>query len=218
MRPSLFGSSRLRRPGEPTSSPSVQLGLTIALGVIVGCGPQDLRDRPVDGTDTGVPITGEVELTLANECVDRVEGFAVRYPGGWHTYEGEVVGPCSLFDPDPVEVPPASEFPLETAIQIAFEPVTFETVTGEVMGRRTIRRERTTVDGREAARVEGVTTGEGLHEPGVRTYEYFVDLGDTTLVAATYEAGTLPFERKRRILDAMMATFDLRAPDRTGTR
>jgi hypothetical protein len=212
MRLSPWGTPRSRGPGVPASRLSVHLGVAIALAVVVGCGPQDLRDLPADDAAARVPIPGEPELTLAHECVDRVEGFAVRYPEGWHVYEGEIMGPCSLFDPSPVEVPPSSEFPLEIAIQIGFEPVAFETVTGEVMGRSTIRRERTTVDGREGARIEGVTTGEGLHEPGIRTYEYFVDLGDTTLVAATYDAGTLPFERKRRILDAMIATLDFRAP------
>jgi hypothetical protein len=146
------------------------------------------------------------------ECVNRVEGYAVRYPAGWHANTGEVLGPCSLFDPEPIEVPPASEIPLDIAIMIGFEPVPFSTLAGEVLGRRDLVREPTTVDGRRAMRIEGETTGEGLHDRGIRSYQYIVDLGDTTMVASTYEAGSLPLERKRRILDAMMATFDFRQP------
>jgi hypothetical protein len=206
------GDPRLRSLQGLVPTLAGRLGAALALAALLGCAPQDLRDPPADDVDAGVPIPGEPDLTLANECVDRVEGFAVQYPAGWNAYHGDIVGPCALFDPEPIEVPPASEFPLEIAIQIGFEPVAFATVSGEVMGRRTIQRDRITVDGREGARIEGVTTGEGLHERGIRTYEYFVDLGDSTLVAATYDVGTLPFERKRRILDAMMATFDFRAP------
>lgn len=80
-------------------------------------------------------------------------------------------------------------------------------------GRREISRERTTIDGRDAVRMESETTGDGLHPPGIRSYEYFVDLGGSTVIAVTYDAGNLPFEHKRRVLDAMMSTFDLHEVD-----
>jgi hypothetical protein len=145
-------------------------------------------------------------------CVDRVEGFAVEYPAGWHRHDGEIFGPCSLFDPQPIEVPRDSELPIEIAIVIGFEPVPFGTVAGTVMGRRDLSREPARVDGREGVRILAETTGEGLHSAGIRLYGYYVDLGDTTLVAETWDAGSLPFQRKRHILDAMMASFDFRQP------
>jgi hypothetical protein len=146
-------------------------------------------------------------------CVNRVEGFTVRYPATWRVAGEEMLGACALFDPDPIEVPRDSEVPIDIAIHIGFEPVPFATLVGDVLGRRILSREPATVDGREAMRIEGETTGEGLHDRGIRTYEYFVDLGDTTMVASTYDVGALPLDRKRRILDAMMATLDFIAPD-----
>jgi hypothetical protein len=163
-----------------------------------------VEDAPVTAVDPAM------EQTM--ECANRVEGYALEYPSAWHVNTGELIGPCSLFDPDPIHVPRESEIPIEIAVMIGFQPIPFATLTGETLGRRDLARERTTVDGREAMRIEGETTGDGLYDRGIRSYQYFVDLGDTTMVAATYEAGALPFERKRRILDAMMATFDFREP------
>jgi hypothetical protein len=187
------------------------LALSCALAA---CGREEAREAPgvPPAVESGSAADPAMERT--EECVDRAEGYAVRYPAGWHVNDERILGPCSVFDPEPVEIPEGSEFPIEHAIQIGFEPVPFATLTeGEVMGRRDLSREPTTVDGREALRIESETTGEGLHDRGIRFYRYLVDLGDTTMVAATYDAGTLPFERKRRILDAMMATFDFRAPE-----
>jgi hypothetical protein len=186
--------------------------LVVALGA-AACDWQESPEPP--GAAPGDAIgraAADPAMERTAECVNRAEGYAVEYPAAWHVNTEEIFGPCSLFDPDPIEVPPASELPLEIAIQIGFEPVPFATLTGDVLGRRNLSRERTTVDGREAMRIEGETTGEGLHDRGIRSYQYFVDLGDTTLVASTYDVGSLPFERKRSILDAMMATFDFREP------
>jgi len=79
----------------------------------------------------------------------------VRYLAGWHGYVGEIVGPCSRSIRKKVEVPPASEFPLEFAIPIRLEPGYLGTVAGEVMGQRTIRRERNTVDAERAPGSKG---------------------------------------------------------------
>ncbi|CAN5715534.1 hypothetical protein BH23GEM6_BH23GEM6_24510 [soil metagenome] len=183
------------------------------LSVIPACEPA----RP-DGTPaetTGAMTMREAEdpaMQQRSECVNPIESYAVEYPAGWHVNDAEILGPCSLFDPDPIQVPRDSEVPIDMAIIIGFEPVPIATLGGEVIGRRAIASERTTVDGREAIRIEGETTGEGLHPPGIRSYEYFVDLGDTTMVAATYDVGALDFRRKNRILDSMMATFDFRQP------
>jgi hypothetical protein len=61
-------------------------------------------------------------------------------------------------------------------------------------------------------RIEGESTGEGLHDRGIRSYQYVVDLGDTSMIAVTYDVGEPAFERKRQVLDAMMATLDFRQP------
>lgn len=147
-------------------------------------------------------------MEQSSACINDVEGFTVRFPEGWHVHASSLEGGCSLFDPEPIDVPMGSEFPLDFAIQIDIESVPVETLTGEVMGRRTLSQEPTTVGGREAVRIVGEETGEGLHDRGIRSYRYVVDLGETVFIASTYSVGKLPFERKRRILDAMMASID----------
>ncbi|MEX2572309.1 MAG: hypothetical protein WD737_13505 [Gemmatimonadota bacterium] len=165
-----------------------------------------------NGTTATVDAASPAMATGAAQCLNREEGFAVQYPADWHVNTGDVMEPCSLFDPEPITVPRDSEVPIEIAIMIDFEGVPFATVTGDVLGRREIARESITVDGREGVRIESATTGEGLHPPGIGSYQYFVDLGDTTMIATTYDAGGVTFGRKRQVLDEMMASFDFREP------
>ncbi len=172
-------------------------------------------ERPEPGErqpDAARAPAADPAMTETAQCINRVEGYAVEYPAGWHTNPGEVMDECSLFDPEPVTVAPATEIPHDIAVSIRFEPVPYETVAGEVLGRRELSREAITVDGREAVQIESEATGEALLPEGARSYQYFVNLGDTTMVASTYDVGEFPYDRKRRILDAMMATFDFRQP------
>jgi hypothetical protein len=175
------------------------------------CDRRPSREGPADGSagrdDPGALVAG-MERTA--RCEDPIEGYVVEYPADWHVAPGEVLGPCRLFDPEPVEIPVGSELPLEIAVQIGFAPGTLAAVAGDAFGRRELVRERVTVDGRAALRIESETTGDGLHDRGIRMVQYFVGRGDTTMVAATYDVGSLPFERRQRILDAMMASFDFR--------
>jgi hypothetical protein len=182
--------------------------LLVVLALGAGCDRARETGPTVRPTDDPAVLPADPATDATSECVNLDEGLVVRYPAGWHVNTGEILGPCALFDPEPIEVPRDSEIPVDIAIMIGFAPVPFETLTGEVLGRRTVARERTTVDGRAAMRIAGETTGEGLHDPGLPSYEYFVDLGDTTMVASTFGAGPLPFDRKRIILDRMMATVD----------
>lgn len=186
--------------------------LTLALGVTACERRESAEPPPATPAEDATRTAADPAMEQTSECVNRLEGYAVEYPAAWHVNTGGIVGPCALFDPDPIEIPRDSELPLEVAIRIGLEPVPFAGLAGDVLGRRDLARERTTVDGREAVRIEGESTGEGLYDRGIRSYQYFVDLGDTTMVAATYDVGALPFERKRRILDAMMRTFDFRQP------
>lgn len=166
---------------------------------------------PDDGTTANGGEAADPAMEQTSECVNPTKGYAVLYPADWQVNTSDVVGPCTLFDPEPIEVPRGSEIPIDIAVMIDVEPVPIATLSGDVRGRRNLSRERTTVDGREAVRIEGESTGEGLYDRGQRSYQYFVDLGDSTMVAATYDAGSVPFERKRRILDAMMEMFDFRS-------
>ena len=193
------------------------LGALLALALsAAACERPDPVERPAEGTSSEPVGSVAVDPAMARtaECAGNANGYAVAYPATWHVNTGEILGLCSLFDPDPIEVPRDSEIPIEFAVAIGFQPVPFPTLTGDVLGRRVLSRQPIKVDGRDAMRIESESTGEGLHDAGIRSYQYFVDLGDTTLIATTYGAGSLPLERKRRILDAMMAMLDFREPGR----
>jgi hypothetical protein len=186
--------------------------LSILVAAISGCvgGETAEEDRPIEsasGRDVSV-IASPVEMANPQICINSIDGYAVEYPEGWQAYEGDISGPCTTFDTEPIEIGIGSELPLEIAITIGFEGIQLEALTGDVFGRRNLSSDRTTVDGKDAVRIESVTTGEGLHDRGISVYQYFVDLGDTTMIAGTYGVGEIPFERKRQILDAMMSTFD----------
>lgn len=160
---------------------------------------------------TDAQTAADPAMEQSSACINREEGFTVRYPDGWHVHPASLAGGCALFDPDPIEIPRGSEFPLDFAIHIDIESVPVETLTGEMMGRRTLSQEQTTVAGREAVRILGEETGEGLHDRGIRSYRYVVDLEETVFIGSTYSVGKLPFDRKRRILDDMMASIDFAA-------
>lgn len=144
---------------------------------------------------------------------ERCGRYVIRYPASWHVNIGDGLAPCSLFDPEPIELPEASEIPLDIAVFIGVEPVPFQTLSRDVLGRRDLSRHATTVDGRDAVRLESETTGEGLHDAGIRFHQVAVDLGDRTFVAATYEVGVLPLDAKRALLDRMMATVRFQEPE-----
>jgi hypothetical protein len=187
--------------------------LLCLVSVFAGCGDSGAGDGgPGMGGEGEREVVRDTILGGSQECLNREEGYAVSYPEGWRVNTGDVLGHCSAFDPEPVRIPRDSEIPTDIAIVIGFQPVPIAILAGDMRGRREISRETTTVDGRAAIRMDSESTGEGLHDAGLRSYQYFVDLGDSTMVAATHDSGQLPFSRKRLILDAMMASFDFRQP------
>jgi len=179
---------------------------------VSGCGPETTRTggdpataEPVDAADVRAVPEGGAER---QSCVNHAGGFAVEYPAGWHTNDGSVMPACSLFDPQPMEVPPASELPEDIAVAIQVQEVAFETVAGASFGVRIIEREEREVAGRRAVRRLVEQTGEALLDAGIRTYEYVVDWGDgRTLTAHSHDVGEPDFATKRRELDAMMASL-----------
>jgi hypothetical protein len=75
------------------------------------------------------------------------------------------------------------------------------------------------VDGHPALRAELRHTGWGLYDAGHRSYAWFVDLGDQTLIAVTHDvvdADPPPFAARQRILDAMMASVRIDGARRVG--
>lgn len=67
-------------------------------------------------------------------------GYRVAYPSAWHTDPGDVMPSCSLFDPRPIHVPPATEIPHDIAVAIRREPVAFQRIL-DAPGRDDVERE-----------------------------------------------------------------------------
>jgi hypothetical protein len=185
-----------------------QLKLALLLVFVAGCPaeerPADPPGPPAVPDQTTEP--GEVEMA---RCTNATVGYEIAFPAEWETNTGEVMPECSLFDPEPIRVEPATELPYDIAVSIREEPIAFETFTGEMRGRRELTRENTTVGGRRAARMESESTGEGLLPEGIRSYQYIVDLGGSVLLLSTHDIGYPPYHQTVRVLDDMARTLRL---------
>jgi hypothetical protein len=161
-----------------------------------------------DGTTTTAP--GGVPA-LSQSCTheDRDVRVVVRYPDGWHANPGDPVPACTAFDPDPFELRAGTEFPRDLAVVLRVEPLAYARAIAPTGLGVEERRDRT-VDGRRAARVVVVSTGEGLGPPGVRSLRYVIDAGrERSIIAETFEAEGNDFERSVAVLDAMVTALDV---------
>lgn len=179
--------------------------LLAAAAFVAACGTVDeaeTRSRAEDGAEGTV---------LRQRCTHPSHGFSVSFPDGWHDNSGAIVPPCTAFDPEPIEIPPASEIPFDIAVVIDVDEVAFERITPPDPAREKIlSRERLEVDGREAWRVEAESTGEGLAPPGMRSLRYVVDLGDgRSLIAATHRTDAGEYRRNQDVLEQMVQSLDL---------
>lgn len=196
------------------------VGLVVV--VAAACAPGDGGSPPQDSPSPSPGVTASPTdgVTLGATCANPQLGYGIDYPAGWAVNDGGVLPACSLFDPSSVEVEPATEIPPSIAIAIRGSDPPFDrlaTPTGDVQdGIETVERTQTTVGDRDAVKVLFEATEDAaLLEPGTRGYRYLIDLGDpepiaaaSTLVAVVYDAGETDFDRKRQVLDAMMASLE----------
>lgn len=202
--------------------PRIALALLATLGVLTlsACGGDDEPEvQPPEApvTETEPPDTGgeegpaETEPDPAGEtssCTNGEAGYALEYPADWHTNEGDGVAPCSFFEPEPFEVPEATEF--FPAVSVSREPVAAEQVVeGPDPTREVLEREETEVAGRRAFRMEARTTGEGLLDAGVRYHQVVVDVEGESLILSTYDLEDRDYERNREVLDGMVDSLEL---------
>ena len=164
----------------------------------------------------GYGNAGDVPLSwqegLAISCVNPDDGYQVGYPVDWHTNSANGLPPCSVFDPDPIDLEPGTEVPFSIAVVIRVEDVAFEVVSNpDPQHDRVIQRDGPLViAGRNAVLLETEATGEdGLRPEGLLSYRYVVDLNGRSLVAVTYDAGDNPYDHKKQVLDRMIDTLSL---------
>lgn len=192
--------------------------LAILALVVAGCSRDgDDAAEPPRTTASATETTGTTATTLstepeeeqlAQECTNGEHGFTIRYPDGWHTNGGDVLPACSLFHPEPFEVPEATEV-TGIAVMARREPVELERIAGADRGFEVLARADVEIAGREAIQRETESTGEALLPAGVRSTQYLVAVDGETLMLETVEFEGLDYERNRRVLDAMAQTLEI---------
>jgi hypothetical protein len=181
----------------------------------------ETRTRTAVETRTVRRPAGDALPAGWSRCTNAERSFAsysIGYPGGWYTTHLNAEQACEYFDPEPFEILEGTEFP-PTAL---FATVTLEPIDAYVdqltdpMFFDTVRREDTTVGGREAVLVETVATGEGENEPGERRYGYVVDVscisnecvksGRVFVVLATALPGDERYDEFKSVADEAVKT------------
>jgi hypothetical protein len=175
-----------------------------ALLVLAGCAAPMEAAAPGTAVPARVagPGTAETGPVLDATCTSP-DGFRVGHPADWSVNAGDVLPACSWFDPEPFDVPEATD---------ARAAVTLRLLAGddpELVFPDEVARTTVPVDGRDALRVEQVTRA-GLYPVGTPITTYVVGLGDGRVLLA--DAIGLPgadHERDVVVLDAMMASLDV---------
>lgn len=165
------------------------------------------ESAPAD--DPSSPTGDAGTVVLAASCTGGDGLYTVGYPEGWHTNPGDALGPCEVFDEQPVEIEEDTGGGPFGGITVRPVPAPFGAAAEPGRGHREISAETATVAGRPAVRAVWEATGETVLPAGMRSYRYVVDLGERTLLAVTYDVGSGDFAEHRDVLDRMMATLEL---------
>ncbi len=198
------------------------LSVLIAVALVAtACGDGD-ADVPVEETATnGTPTDDGTSPSpdetqspdgddMAWATCEHPEGIRVSYPEGWHVNSGATHPACSAFDPEPFEVPEATEF-LDAAALLSVEQVDFETITSpDARAGRVLNERDQLIDGQDALRIESESEGDALLPEGLRSTRWFVLLGENrTLTLVTHQVEGADYERNRQILDQMAMRLEL---------
>lgn len=196
------------------------LSLVTAIALVATACADGNVDEPVEETGanrTTSPSPGETPSPngedgddIAWAACEHPGGIQVSYPEGWHVNSGGTLPACSAFDPEPFEVPEASEF-LEAAALLSVEQVDFETITGpDARAGEVLNQRDQLIDGQDALRIETESTGDALLPGGLRSTRWFVLLDDNrTLTLTTHQVEGNDYERNRRVLDQMAERLQL---------
>lgn len=166
--------------------------------------------RTPEATTSPTPAGTPLAFEEASTC--SADEYSVPYPAEWNTNTGEVIAECRVFHPEQIELEEATEIGFHWGVLMQIEDVPFDVVAEEEdrLEYSEINVEETTLDGRRAAVIEAVGSGEALLPEGARTYQYVVELeAEGVLIGSTYDIGDLDFEQERAVLDRMMDGLEL---------
>ncbi len=143
-------------------------------------------------------------------CTNQVRRYRIGYPGGWHTDFLVPEQRCRVFDPEPFEIPPGSEFPM-TALTAVPTLERFDRVLRSVLDpafNRTVHQKNVRVNGRRAVRIEQVATGDGPEERGTRRYGYVLDVrGRAFIVDTTATPDDQAYAQQKSVVDTAVRTL-----------
>ena len=194
------------------------LALFGALALLAAaCGDDDGETAAT--TTTSEPATTSTDPTTTTDPIEgwqrceNPEGFSVAHPREWTTNDGSVTEACSLFDPEPFDVPEATDARV-AAISAYVDDVPFHEVAapGDEHDRAI-----SVVDGHQAVRTVG-PAGELYGDDTERTV-YAVDLalgvddGPGTLFLDVVDLDSVAYDSAVTALDRMVKTVDLSVPD-----
>ncbi|MEC4804362.1 MAG: hypothetical protein SAJ12_14850 [Jaaginema sp. PMC 1079.18] len=149
------------------------------------------------------PTNGE----LSQICTNKQIGYSINYPGDWETNSGNVVEACQVFDPDVPQLPEATET-FDEAVFIRIAPISLEKITTKGSGQTELSREKADLSNdKTAVVIEAESTGQGLLPKGLKSYRYYMEMGEETLIAETFDVEKQDYERNKEVLDQMMQTL-----------
>jgi hypothetical protein len=187
--------------------------VVLLLGLLlIGCSDDGDTAAPAPTPRASSPspaatVPAQASPTPATQrCENPEAGYALSFPAGWFVAEGAEIEPCTLFDPEPLMVPPRSEA-TGVAIRVDVRDVPFPQARQNSLSEGEKTAEDREVDGRSAARITGVLTEEVLLPAGTRITTWLVEHGGRTFTIGADDAGSDDYEATLEVLDEMVASL-----------
>lgn len=173
-------------------------------------GPAPTTSGPPEATPSEVSESPTIGLV---RC-ENPDGFSIGYPDGWQVNSGEVVPPCSQFNPESFEVPRGTDERV-AAITAFVDPVPYERVAAP-SERRDAAREEMTISGQPAVRLEHQAGPNSIWPEGTPITTYMIkmppaDEREQTLIVDTIGLSPFDYERNQEVLEQMAQTIEISA-------
>jgi hypothetical protein len=194
------------------------LALTVALCGSCTSITQDRVKNP-QNQETTSPSPSTSTPTLSQSCTNEKVGYTVQYPQKWFANSRQefsepeyVVAACRYFDKQPLEIEPGTN--ISAAIKLQVENIPFQKLRQmsreDNMGSKQLLSKTTSIGDRTTIITENQATGKGMLPEGLKFYSYKIDMGDRTFVATTYDSSSRDYQRNKKILDAMMDSWQMK--------
>lgn len=165
--------------------------------------PSPAADVPADHAASS-PVSVSTTCELSTDSPSGT--MTIAHPDGWN-----VDDECRYFDPEADSVESGTE-PVGIDVVWQVSDTSFSRAAAPSQTLDEERRSTTTVAGRQAVRVQGTSTGEGLYPEGHNRTVWIVDLDVGTddqggvLIGSTHEGDGIAYAEAVDVLDKMAST------------